>query len=75
MSTETKTTGDVEKVEKVNRLMTKLELFLNRACRAEEKQDYFKAGRCFALALLCEGQLLTDGKLTYTYVLTTMPVY
>jgi len=77
MGIETKTAGDIamDDSKKAERLAKKIECFLTRACVAEEKCDYFKAGRCFAMALLCEGRLLTDGKGAYAYVLSAMPVF
>ena len=58
------------------RLVNKLERFLKRASKAEGEKDYFRAGRAFALALLCEGRLKDDVKANaYTYVLSAMPVY
>ena len=58
------------------RLVNKLERFLQRAYIAEGKKDYFRAGRAFALALFCEGRLKNDVKANaYTYVLSAMPVY
>lgn len=73
MINEAKTVADACK--KMQRLMSKFERFLCLACRAEQRGDYFRAGRCFVLALLCEGRIKTKGNAAYTYVLAAMPVY
>jgi len=64
-----------EKVKR-QRLTDKLERFLKRAYEAEEKKNYFRAGRAFALALLCEGKLKEDVEgNAFAYVYSAMPVY
>jgi lipid A disaccharide synthetase len=60
---------------KRERLVRKLERFLERAHEAEEKRDYFRAGRAFVLALLCEGRLRPEVTDPCGYVRNAMPVY
>jgi hypothetical protein len=70
--------GAIKKLfERTNkaRLERKLERFLKRAREAEVRQNYFRATRSFALALLCEGRLRDDVTDAYGYVRHAMPVY
>ena len=56
-------------------LERKLESFLKRAHEAEARQNYFRAARAFALALLCEGRLRPEVTDACGYVRHAMPVY
>lgn len=60
---------------KRTRLEEKRERFLKRAGEAEAKENYFRAARAFALALLCEGRLRDEVKDACGYVRHAMPVY
>jgi hypothetical protein len=60
---------------KRGRLAGKRERFFKRAYEAEEEGDYFRAGRAFVLALLCEGRLRPEVTDPCGYVRDAMPVY
>lgn len=66
---------NADDTEKFQRLVEKLERFLERACKAEEKKDYCRAARAYALALYCEGMLQTDVDNGCAYVRQAMPIY
>jgi len=60
---------------KRERLEKRLERFLKRADKAEAKENYRRAARAFALALLCKGRLRDEVTDACGYVRRAMPVY
>ncbi|MFC1675944.1 hypothetical protein ACFL3G_02640 [Planctomycetota bacterium] len=61
--------------EKRQHFKERLQCFLDRACEAEEKKDYFTAGRLFRLALFSEAKLRPDVNNAYGYIYKAMPIY
>ena len=59
---------------KKEHIQAKVEHFLTCACEAEERGDYFRAGRYFVRALYCEGKLRNNGS-RYAYVWSALPLY
>ena len=49
--------------------------FLAVAIQAEAERDYFRAGRAFVLALLCEGRLQGDFDNPWQHVYKCVPIY
>jgi len=64
----------LEETERAH-LEERLSRFLKRAHEAETNGNYFRAGRAFALALLCEGRLRDEVTDVCGYVRHAMPVY
>lgn len=64
----------LEKAKRAS-LEERLERFLKRAQEAEAKENHFRAGRAFALALYCDGMLRSEVTDACGYVRHAMPVY
>ena len=61
--------------KKTQRLARRIEHFLEKACEAEAKEDFYRAARLFTFALFCEGKLRPDVKNPHAYIFQAMPVY